>query len=168
MKKKKIHINKKSGFKTPDNYFDNFSVKLPNSAEENVRSKVKNSGFSTPKNYFNDFTVTLPHSSQGKGKVIHLFKKENILKFVAAAAILVFIFNIVNFSSPEITTEESLDQVSIENYIDNNEIDFDSQELYFSFDNNSENIQQELEHLDRSAILEYLTENTEVTSLLND
>lgn len=166
MKNKKFHTNKKSGFTTPDNYFENFNVKLPISSEENLRSKAKNSGFSTPKNYFNEFTVTPPKPT--KGKVVPLFTKESIFKIAVAAAIIVFLINITNFSSTSLITEKAIDHATIENYIDNNEIDFDSQELYFSFDNNSEIIQQELENLDRTAILEYLTENEEMISLLNE
>ncbi|WP_121665731.1 hypothetical protein [Mesonia aquimarina] len=156
-----------SGFKTPKNYFENFKVELPATNTELDFTKEKNAGFTVPKNYFNNFEVNLPVEEK-ETKVISLFSTKNIFKIASVAAVLIFVISILNKSSDNFITNDDLNQAAIEDYIDNNEIDYNSQDLYFTFKNNNQIIEKELEDINREELLEYLTENTEITSLLNE
>lgn len=80
-----------NGFKTPDNYFENFNRELETRMiEENLKDRFGNkSPFTTPKNYFINFSVHINHTKKSSLKVIQLLKP-----YLSIAAGIIIIFGI--------------------------------------------------------------------------
>lgn len=109
MKNKGLHIIKKSGFKTPQNYFETFEANIKTTAQ--LKENVPQSGFKTPNNYFDTFTVAIPTLKKDT-KVIPLYKKIVLsVGSIAAAILLFFSLNLfkkdVNFNSLSTATLDS-------------------------------------------------------------
>lgn len=174
MTKKTKNQQSRSGFKTPDGYFDHFQVKLSENESNQARfEEVEASGFKVPENYFEEFTVDLSENTEKSGRVISLFSRKNILRLGGVAAIFILgLFLFENSSQPVTNVANNvIDQSDIEDYIDNNDIDFYT--LDFSYftkneNNSAENLKTELNQIDQKTLLNYLSENSEVTTLLNE
>ncbi len=126
MKNTKLHINKNSGFKTPDNYFKDFEETLL--SEITLKEKSKSSGFLVPENYFETFKVSEFDTVSNKNKtskVISLLSKKNWLYAASIAAIAILIISLPDFNKS--VNFSSLDNESIENYILSN--DYESSTL---------------------------------------
>jgi len=109
MKEKHLHNIKNTGFKTPNNYFEELEESIL--IETKLKSIAKNTGFKTPKEYFGTFETSAIKGS----KVIPLYKRKVItyISSIAAAALLIFSFIIFNKTNGI----DSLDTASIDNYI---------------------------------------------------
>ena len=70
--KEKRNIPKQTGFKVPDNYFEDFKVDFSRNEVENSSTleTIKSSGFKTPENYLEDFKVEIPSAEKKTSKVI--------------------------------------------------------------------------------------------------
>ncbi len=126
MKNSKLHSIKKSGFKTPDNYFQNFESSLL--SEIALKEQSKSSGFKVPKNYFETFEVSKIDTGsleKKETKVIPLFSKKNWLYAASIAAIGILLISLPDFNQS--VSFSSLDNESIENYILTN--DYESSTL---------------------------------------
>lgn len=156
---------KKTGFSTPENFFNSFEDDLFSKiSEENLPSK---NGFSTPDGYFeeleNQIFDKIALEEKPEAKVISL--KSRILKtipYAAAASVLLFIglnyFSSINNS----VTFEDLSTTEIENWLDTDisgteiaevisEIDFN--EADFTNNINDTEIEDYLDNIDTSTLL---------------
>lgn len=118
MNSNNLHNIKRTGFKTPDAYFESFDEMLLNQLKVDDHLKRKNdAGFKVPNGYFESFDATvLKQLQKEEPKVISLplWKKVAFVSGIAASlAILLTVFN----TTTENVTFESLETASIENYI---------------------------------------------------
>lgn len=164
--KEKGNIPKNNGFKVPDSYFDDFQVDFSQDKTPSaLLDQIETSGFKTPNNYFEDFKVELP-KEKNTSKVIRLHTKQVITAVASIAAIAIFILLIYKNPVQDFSSEE-ISSLAIEDYLEQNEFDFEN-ELDYTNNPNLNNIQAQLNTVDKEAILEYLSNNSDVTSLLND
>ena len=123
MKKLKLHNDIKSGFKTPENYFNTFEEQLL--SELKLKEQVSNSGFNEPKDYFNNFKVDLSEVKPSEPKVIPLFNKKTMLFVTSIAAAFILLLTIPSNNNE--LNFASLDNDTIEDYLLIS--DFESSEL---------------------------------------
>lgn len=128
MNKIKKTYQKKSGFKTPDNYFKEFEI--------NELDLLTKDHFKVPSNYFEDFKVNTPLTS----KVIPLRTK--VIAFVssmaAAIAAIVLALNYNSKIAPQTTYFSTIGPSEIENYIEyelDNPEDYINSSLIIDFNN---------------------------------
>ncbi len=122
----KLNLNniKKAGFKTPENYFDAVEDNIMNAIkQENNLNLSKETGFKTPENYFDAFEDVVINKIETKNtpKVITLFSKRNLLYASSIAAAVLLLFNLSIFNKE--VTWDSLDTLTVENYIIDEGID---------------------------------------------
>jgi len=109
---------KKTGFKTPDNYFDAVEDNIMNAIkQENNLNLSKETGFKTPNNYFDAIEDVIINKIETKStpKVILLFSKRNLLYASSIAAAVLLLFNLSIFDKED--PWDSLDTLTVENYI---------------------------------------------------
>lgn len=123
MKKLKLHNDIKSGFKTPENYFNSFEEQLL--SELKLKEQVSNSGFNEPKDYFNNFKVDLSEVKPSEPKVIPLFNNKTMLYVASIAAAFILLLTIPSNNNE--LNFASLDNDTIEDYLLIS--DFESSEL---------------------------------------
>jgi hypothetical protein len=116
----KLNLNnlKKTGFNTPDNYFDAVEDKIMNAIkQENNGNLSKETGFKTPDNYFDAIEDAIIKKVETKNipKVIKLFTRKNLLYASSIAAAILLLFNLSIFEKE--VTWDSLDTLTVENYI---------------------------------------------------
>ncbi len=171
--KKNILKNLKSsdlGFKTPDNYFENFKstvcnskaidieknegFAVPNLYFEKLDAKIlskldsseipKKTGFTTPKNYFENFEINSINISP-ENKVINLLSNQykKFISMAVAASLLLFI-GINYFANHQKTINlDDLTANEIENWMDDNLIglnSYDIAEVYKEIDINNNSL----------------------------
>lgn len=115
MKKNNSHNIKRTGFKVPEDYFDNL--------EDTILSHVKleelatNSGFKAPENYFENLENQIIDKVSDKetSKVISLFSKRNLVYTSGIAAAILLLFNLSIFQKK--SKWSTLDIETVENYI---------------------------------------------------
>lgn len=115
MNKNNLHNIKKTGFKDPEDYFNNL--------EDTILSHVKleelaiNSGFKTPENYFETLENKIIDkvSEKETSKVISLFSKRNLVYVSGIAAAILLLFNLSIFQKE--SNWSTLDIETVENYI---------------------------------------------------
>ena len=94
----------KTGFNTPDNYFDSFEEKLLNklSIEPEI-NLVDETGFKIPEGYFDTFEEELLNKIENpETKVISFFNRRKLYYVAGVAAILIISLFIINptYSDP--------------------------------------------------------------------
>lgn len=102
----------KPGFKTPENYFEEFSDNL--FTKINEEELPKESGFNTPDNYFENLEesiITAIPKEKKKGKLRLLYTISSV-----AAAFLLY-FGIANYQQSKTISFDSLEVADIEAYI---------------------------------------------------
>lgn len=158
-----------SGFKTPENYFENFEMQLFNKIEgENL---PKSAGFQVPENYFESLdqrvlqTVT---ASEKPKKVISLFPKKYFGYAAAIAACLILGFSLFNNSATK-STLDTLQLAAIDNYIEEGNLNMDIYDLTSFIDD--EDINQanfENKQFSDKALETYILENVDEETLINE
>lgn len=153
----------KTGFKTPDNYFDSFEEKLLNKLSIETDIQVKNkTGFKTPEGYFDSFEEQLLNKiKKTEPKVISFFNKKKFYYVASIAAILIFSLFVLNPTYSDSITFDDLELTSIQEYIDTESLDISAMELadlYAVETNDLDNIS--FLEIDDENILEYLSEET--------
>ncbi|PZD77918.1 hypothetical protein [Mesonia sp. K7] len=166
MKKKSNIHQQHSGFKVPENYFANFKVAIDGVMQEKIREnkKQQKAGFTVPDNYFENFSVETPKKQP---KVVQLFTNKHFRKVAAIAAIFIGIFvavNTIHFTSIE---NKSISGLAIENYLNKDLLQNDSNEWDLDYPIDETYISDELNQVNEEAILEYLSQNAELTTLIN-
>ena len=122
----KLNLNniKKTGFKTPDNYFDVVEDNIINAIQQEKSLNIsKETGFKTPDKYFETIDDVIFNKIEVKNtpKVIPLFSKRNLLYVSSIAAAILLLFNLSIFEKK--VTWDSLDTQTVENYIIDEGID---------------------------------------------
>ncbi|PKD20957.1 hypothetical protein APR41_13070 [Salegentibacter salinarum] len=164
MKKEKISYNQKSGFKTPENYFEGLEDELLDMVKfsETLEEK-KSAGFTTPNGYFNGLEdEILEKATKPEPKVRKLFTKEAFL-YAASIAAIVIAFASTFYINPETQTSwEDLELSVMENYIDDNNIDFSTSEISnYIFQQGYIIDDADLNTVNSEAMRSYLDENLE-------
>ena len=120
MKKNRIHNIKKTGFKTPKDYFNNLEDVIL--SEIKLQETFTESGFTAPKGYFDilEERIIDKVSKKETTKVIPLFSKRNIIYISSIAAAILLLFNLNVFNKQ--TTFDTIDTQTVENYILNENI----------------------------------------------
>lgn len=158
MDNNKKHL--KSGFKTPEDYF--------NTLEDNLYEQLSidtKTGFKVPKNYFENLDAILLEKieQQKKTKVISLINKKQLLYISSIAAALVFAFFIVKPNDTNPLSFNNIEYAAFEDYLNTEELDVSPTELadLFEIDTNDLNTISFVT-LENEALLNYLSE--EMTS----
>lgn len=120
MKKNGLHNINKTGFKVPEDYFENLEDHLLSTAK--LKDKNSTSGFKVPDNYFESFEDRLLQkvSKQKETKVISLFRKKHMLYAAGIAASILLLFNLSIFDNQ--TSWDDIDTETAENYVINENI----------------------------------------------
>lgn len=115
MNKNNLHNIKKTGFKVPKDYFDNFEDTIL--SHVNLKELATNPGFKTPENYFETLENKIIDkiSEKENSKVIQLFSKRNLLYVSGIAASILLLFNLSIFQKK--SNWSKLDTKTVENYI---------------------------------------------------
>lgn len=125
MKKDKLHNIKSSGFKTPDNYFENFEDKLfERLSYTNEISGIESAGFKVPTDYFDSVeNKVFSNIDTNETPVVKLKTRKSLYYISGIAASLIVLVAI--FIGKGTTEELSVEMV--ETYLE--ESDLDSYEL---------------------------------------
>ncbi len=164
----KLNLNniKKTGFKTPDNYFDTVEDKLMDAIQqENSLNQVKNTGFKTPSDYFDTLEDVILNKIEKKNtpKIIALFTKRNILYASSIAAAVLLLFNLSIFDKE--VTFDSIDLQAVENYIIDEGIDSYELAALFSEDDFSEADFME-QNITAETLENYLLDNLDIEEII--
>jgi len=162
--KDKKHIE---GSNIPKDYFEEFEERLFSKLSEDIIPKE--TGFSVPKEYFNTLegkiAVAVKNVDDDK-KVISIFSRKTLLYAASIAAIAILVFSLINSNDSTITINE-IDISSIESYIEDDSLDYNSQDLtaLLTVEDLSE-LSAENEFISDNNITDYLIENIEDPSIL--
>jgi len=170
MSKKKHILKHKTGFKTPENYFEDFQMNMPSFREEiEIENKSIDSGFKVPQNYFENFKVELPQENK-KGKVISLFSVKTISKVLAIAAIFLIGFFVFKsqFAINQFSNEVDINPIALEEQLEKDYFDIEFRDFDVSLNGNNTVDEKELKSIDEDAILDYLSENAELITLIEE
>lgn len=153
MNTNKNHI--KTGFKTPDNYFDTFE----NNLFEQLQLENK-TGFTTPENYFDTLEKNvLNQVTPSKTKVISLITKKQLVYISTVAAAVLFSFFVLKPSDLQKTTFENIEYTVLEDYLTIEDIDLSANELAELYNIDSIDLNSiSFSSIDESTILEYLSD----------
>ena len=155
MNTNKEHI--KTGFKTPDNYFDVFE----NNLFKQLQLKNK-TGFTTPENYFDTLeTDVLKQIEHSKTKVISLISKKQVAYISTIAAALVFSIFILKPSDIQNVTFDDIEYAAYEDYFSTEDITITSNEIAEIYGINSSDLDEiSFSNIENDNIIDYLSEET--------
>lgn len=116
MKNKHLHNIKNSGFKVPDNYFEELEGSIFSQA--NLKDLAVDSGLKEPEGYFDNLEEQILSKvvSKKETKVIGLFTKKTLFYGSSIAAAIVLLFNLT-FKNLNTISFDSLDIETVNNYI---------------------------------------------------
>ncbi|MFO8147318.1 MAG: hypothetical protein ACQEWG_12460 [Bacteroidota bacterium] len=173
MEKNKFTYNPRSGFKVPENYFEDFETKVLDSfclEPDMGNSMEKDSGFRAPSGYFETLDSKIYsriENSESKGKIIPINRTKKFYYYAAVAAIFVGLISTQLFNPVQKISFDSIELSAIEAYMDSGNIDFNYNEISsiiyeenYVFDNITKS------NLSDDAVFEYLNENIEDPSLI--
>ncbi len=121
MKKDKLHNNKSSGFKTPNQYFESFEDKLFERLNQKESIKgIESTGYKVPKDFFDSIEDNIFDKLKTENKpVISLQSRKTFYYITGIAASLLLLFAI--FINTE-KSEESLSIEMVETYLENRDL----------------------------------------------
>ncbi|WP_062059052.1 hypothetical protein [Aquimarina longa] len=163
MKKDNLHKNN-SGFKVPQNYFENFenelSKKISSDSKTDVilSSKIE-SGFRTPKNYFTTLEYTITQKiddDQPKRKSRALITTKNIV-YITGIAAMIAITILLSVTKKSKLNFNDIEVADIHVYIDDENIKFSTAEIASILGNDINKIFEDNLITDE-IILDYLSE----------
>lgn len=133
MEKNKFTYNQRSGFRVPENYFEEFESRVfdSNCSEPGI-GKGKNTGFGIPSDYFEtleDKIYARISATESKGKVIPFYKTRKFYYSAAVAASFVGLVSTLLFKPVPENSFDSLELSAIEEYLDSGNIDFNYNEI---------------------------------------
>lgn len=152
----KKHI--KTGFKTPDNYFNTFEDTLYEQLSINTKT-----GFEAPKDYFEDLEEKLLKKIEQpkKSKLISLVNKKQFLSFSSIAAAFIIAFFIVKPSELNPLNFNDIEYADYEDYLNTEELDISSNELVELLEIDSEDLNNiSFVTIENENILNYLSDET--------
>ena len=159
---------KKTGFKTPDNYFDAVEDNIMNAIKkENSLNISKETGFITPENYFDTIEDVIINKIEKKNttKVITLFSKRNLIYASSIAAAILIMFGIYLNKDNDIL--EEIEYEIVENYILNQGISsYDIASLLTEEELSYINFEIMDEAFNNEDIEDYLLENANLEDII--
>jgi hypothetical protein len=165
MNKKLKHI-KSTGFKTPENYFNNLEEQILQSVKLQETLKAsKHNGFKAPEHYFDaleDSIINSISKEKEKPKVIRLSTKQRILYALSVAAaiiIMIAIFAPYQLDFPDLNNE------TVENYIYQEVYSNEDLATLFSLDELNNITITDQEYTEES-LKNYILENTSLEDLI--
>lgn len=167
MKKNKLPYNLDSGFKVPDNYFDDLTDRIMDSTASGETRKnphlkeISENGFKVPEGYFENFEVKLPPKEEKETKVIPLFSKRNFYYASGVAAIFIAVFSTIFINSSPEYTWENVELSAIENYIDAGYTDMSPSEITNFLYEGDYVVETNFDNVNADAVYDYLNENVE-------
>ncbi len=151
------------GFKVPKGYFDTLEARIYEQIE--VEKLPKETGFKVPKGYFDSVETSVLTSVQQQEKapkVVSLVTRSSYKYIAAVAAIFIAILSVWQFTGSSDTDFNSVESASIEAYVDEGNLNFDSYELISLFnDEEVDSLIFETNYLSEAAIEEYIFENVD-------
>ncbi|MFB9055738.1 hypothetical protein ACFFU9_03195 [Mariniflexile ostreae] len=150
---------KKPGFKTPNNYFENFESNIFKQAKTSNNSGQ--TGFKVPTSYFDTLENQIMDQVKGhhKTKVIKHFNTRHIVYISSIAAAILLWFT---FSFPETSAWDNLDSDTVENYLINEDIgSYEIASTLGSTDFSDYNLK-----INENSIEIYLLDHTDIEDLL--
>lgn len=168
MKKNNLPYHQKSGFTVPQKYFEeldqnlfDFVTKGEDNAERSLDS-IEGSGFTVPAGYFNELEENLFKKVKDEPKVIPLFRKEFFVYAASIAAIVIILAGSLFLKPTSENSWETLELSALESYIDDNNIDFSTNEISgFLFEDGNLVNESEFTEVNAEAMFEYLDENVD-------
>lgn len=158
----------KSGFKVPENYFDDFENRIFNKIESETLPKEH--GLKVPDGYFDNLEDTLLvrlNAEEKTPKVIQLNSKAKWIYLTAIAACLAIIVSMFLRDESIVKQMDSLKTASVENYIEEGYLDLDSYEVLALLDDEEvTNINFESDIFSEELLENYLLENSIEETLL--
>jgi len=158
----------KHGFKTPEDYFESFEERLFNKLSEG--KLPEKSGFIAPEGYLDSFEDRLLkriEDEKSVTKVRPLFGKRTLMYAAAIAACAVLVFSVFNLQQTKSIQIQDLQLSSIENYIDEGNLELETYEVLALFeDEEVTNLALENNFFSEENLEEYLLENLDDTTLL--
>ncbi|MFD1095693.1 hypothetical protein [Salegentibacter chungangensis] len=173
MKKNHSAYHKNPGFKTPDNYFEEFEedflemVNIADSAGLNEAEKLKSPGYRVPEDYFENLDfVFSAEQRENDPKVISISTKEILYYVAGIAAILIAVFGTVNLEEEPENSWNNVEVSALENYIDeaydDGYIELSTSEVSSAVFGEGYTIDPtNFNELDSDAALDYIDENVE-------
>ncbi len=155
------------GFNLPKDYFEEFEERLFSKLSEDIIPKE--SGFSVPEGYFisfkNKIEIVTKNLNNDK-KIISLFSRKTLLYAASIAAITILVFSVFKSNNSIITINE-IDITSIENYIEDDSLEYNSQDLTALLNKEDFSILiTDNKFISDNNITEYLLENIEDSSII--
>jgi len=153
----------KTGFTTPDNYFDSFEENLLGKLSIETDTRVdNNTGFSVPEGYLESFEKELLSKVvKPAPKVISLFNKRKFYYVASVAAILIFSLFIINPTYSDPITFGDIEYASIEDYINTENLDISAVELADLYEVDSNDLDNiSFLNIEDDTILDYLSDET--------
>ncbi len=168
MKNNKSKYHRRSGFKLPENYFQEFEMQIMDtvSAEKADSFPQMTSGFKVPEGYFEKFEDRLLEKIDSP-KVISLFRKRKFYYAAAIAATFIGIVSTLLLNPFGKETTNSAEVAAIEQYIDDGNLDFNSDDIStFMYDQGYviDNISNT--GINDEVVVDYLNENVEDPTLI--
>lgn len=158
----------KSGFKVPENYFDNFEKRLFNTIES--ETLPKETGFKAPDGYFDNLEDTLLqklNATEKPQKVISLNSRRTWVYLTAIAACLTIIISMLIKDESIVKQIDSIKTVTIENYIDEGYLELESYEVLALLDDDDlADLNFESDIFSEESLENYLLENSIEETLL--
>lgn len=172
MNKKGLSYRKDSGFKVPENYFEDFESRLmkelPSSKQESLLPE-SSAPYKVPDRYFEEFESRLNERLNLKAKeskVIPLYNRKHLSYIAGVAAVLAIIFSSIVLNRPQSFGYSDLDVIAVENYLLES-FEFSSpEETHLLKEGDFSFATSPGKDLDREAVLQYLNENMEDPILL--
>ncbi len=159
-----------SGFKTPENYFENFEELLICRIEEEGKLP-KSSGLRVPETYFDNLEDRVLRTRihiEKQPKVIPLFSKKHLGYAAAVAACIVA--GVMTFNSTQNkSTNDSIQIGLIDKYIDEGNLNIDLYELTTYLEpHDLPNVNFENQYISDTTLKNYLLENTDEEILMSE
>ena len=165
MKKEDLNNISETGFKTPDNYFESFEVKLfERLADQNDNIGVNDTGFKVPDNYFDTLEDTiLDKLDKEETPVVQLRPRTKFYYIAGIAASIVLILAL--FINRNTVDELSVEMV--ESYFENTDLDsYELAELLTETEILEEDFEIIETNLDEENIETYLLDNADLKYIL--
>ena len=120
MKKDKLHNIKKTGFKTPEDYFNNFEDKLMDKLNSsNALSRINNPGFEVPNNYFENVENDIFNKVKEDDTPVIQLSSRRQLYYVAGIAASIILMLAIFINKP---FEEELSVEMVEIYLEDRDL----------------------------------------------
>jgi hypothetical protein len=158
-----------SGFKTPENYFDDFEKRLFNRISE--EKFPKSAGHKVPDGYFEnleDRVLKTVINSEKPTKIIPLFPKKYFGYAAAIAACLLIGFTLFNTKTDN-SSLDSLQLAAIDTYIEDGNLNLDLYDLTSYIDDEDiTDLNFENQQFSETTLENYLLENVDEEILINE